>query len=347
MYIVGETLDDLLHRAFSSLLKSGKIVKPSRGECVEQVGTLLRLNNPRARLSRTERRGELLFSCLGELCWYLSGSNQLSFIEYYIARYAEESDNGRSVHGAYGPRLFKMQGSLHQINNVIQLLKTRPSSRRAVVQLFDASDIASAHKDVPCTCTLQFLVRNQRLLMLTNMRSNDAYKGLPHDVFAFTMLQELVARTLGIEPGEYRHAVGSLHLYTRDHAAAKQFVDEGWQPTTSTMPSMPAGDPWSSVTKVLKAESVIRRGKKAIRIEAHLEPYWADIVRLLQIFRAYKNRDQREVRNIRGRMSSSMFDKFIRKKQEKANRGVATQKPTQSSFFDVFSPLDIGVGRER
>jgi thymidylate synthase len=335
MYIVGDTLDDLLHRVFSSILKSGEHVEPSRGECLEKVGVHLKLNNPRARLSRTERRGELLFGCLGELCWYLSGSHELSFIQYYLPKYADESDDGKTIHGAYGPRLFEMRGALDQIANVTHLLRAKPSTRRAVVQLFDASDLVSAHKEIPCTCTLQLMVRKQRLIMLASMRSNDAYKGLPHDVFAFTMLQELMARTLGIELGEYHHLVGSLHLYKQDLASAKQFIDEGWQPTAPTMPSMPIDDPWTAVRATLKAERALRRGNQAHGIEDRLDPYWADIVRLLRIFRAYKNRDQQSVRTIRGRMSSTMFDKFIRKKQEKAGGKVPAMKATQPSLFDV------------
>jgi thymidylate synthase len=104
------------------------------------------------------------------------------------------------------------------VADLISLLQKRPASRRAALQIYDARDLAQEHKDVPCTCTLQFFVRDGRLEMATYMRSNDAYLGLPHDVFAFTMLQELVARSLGVEVGVYRHMVGSLHLYEVDRA---------------------------------------------------------------------------------------------------------------------------------
>ena len=59
------------------------------------------------------------------------------------------------------------------------------------------------------------------------MRSNDAFKGLPHDVFCFTMLQEIFARTLGVHVGVYKHAVGSLHLYDKDRQKANQYLKEG------------------------------------------------------------------------------------------------------------------------
>ena len=60
------------------------------------------------------------------------------------------------------------------------------------------------------------------------MRLNDALVGLPHDVFCFTMLQEIVARSLSVELGGYKHAVGSLHLYKTHVDAAHQFLEEGW-----------------------------------------------------------------------------------------------------------------------
>ena len=75
------------------------------------------------------------------------------------------------------------------------------------------------------------------------MRSNDVIKGLPHDIFCFTMLQEMVARMISVDLGIYKHCVGSLHLYDTDKSKAKSFMREGWQSTKSAMPPMPDGDP--------------------------------------------------------------------------------------------------------
>ena len=114
------------------------------------MGVLLQLSNPRARLSRTENK-QVLFSCLGELLWYLAGSRELAFIELCLWQHEHESDDGVTVHGAYGPRLFHMRGGQDQVANVLSLLRARPTSRRAVIQMLDAADLATAHKDVPCT----------------------------------------------------------------------------------------------------------------------------------------------------------------------------------------------------
>ena len=98
-----------------------------------------------------------------------------------------------------------------------------------MIQIFDFDDIARDRKEIPCTTTFQFMVRDNRVHMLTTMRSNDAYIGLPHDVFCFSMLQEIIACSLGSDLGTYRHFVGSMHLYDRDLSKAEEFVSEGLQ----------------------------------------------------------------------------------------------------------------------
>lgn len=290
MFIEAETLDDLMHDVLTELLKRPADVRTSRGDTSEIVGALLRLKNPRARLSSTETRGKP-FSALGELLWYLTKSNDLAFIEYYIGKYREESDDGRTVYGGYGPRLFAMDGVFDQIKNVTSLLTEKPSSRRAVIQIFDAADIASSHKEIPCTCTLQFLLRQDRLDMFTSMRSNDAFFGLPHDVFAFTMIQEILARTLSVEPGIYNHAVGSLHLYDNKRGETQRYLEEGWQSTRHAMPPMPPGDPWPAITEMLQAEAMIRKGESVNLDVSTLDPYWKDLICLLRVHTGFKQKN--------------------------------------------------------
>jgi thymidylate synthase len=98
MYLSDTTLDDLMLRVFERLLKSKNVIHPTRDEATELTGVLLQLKNPRARLSRTETKGKL-FSCLGELFWYLAKTNDVKFISHYVSRYRDESDDGRVVHG--------------------------------------------------------------------------------------------------------------------------------------------------------------------------------------------------------------------------------------------------------
>ena len=287
-YFRGKTIDDLLRYALQSIEKYGEPVKASKGRTKEITGVVLELTNPRARLSRTESRGKL-FSCIGELCWYLKGTNRTAFIVNW-------------------------KGVL-QFENVIKLLKKRPTSRQAVIQLFDAADLAKPHKDVPCTCTLQLFIRRGKLDLIVYMRSNDVIKGLPHDMFCFTMLQEIAARTLSVELGIYKHCVGSLHLYDADASKAELFLAEGWQSTKSDMPPMPAGDPASGIALLLKAEAAVQRRSrvhKRLLNEEAMNPYWADLIRLLQVF-GYKRRRNKHtlIEQIRQKMASPIYDTYI------------------------------------
>ncbi|RUW71124.1 MULTISPECIES: thymidylate synthase [unclassified Mesorhizobium] len=311
MYIRANTLDDLLFEVFTELIRSKIQIRTSRGITRELAGVLLELGSPRARLSRSEVKGKI-FSGLGELFWYLSRSNSLHFIKYYLRRYEEDSEDGATIYGGYGTRLFDARGH-NQIDNIINLLRQKPTSRRAVIQLFDASDIAKSRKEIPCTCTIQFLLRDNLLNMYTTMRSNDSYIGLPHDIFAFTMLQEIVAKTLDCGLGTYKHFVGSLHLYEPDLDSAQGYINEGLQPTTAPMPAMPRGDPWKPIAGLLEIEKALREGHQVNLAELHLKPYWADIARLLQFFAAShgERKDAIEMKRIKAEMHSDVYQMYI------------------------------------
>jgi len=313
-YFRAKTVDDLLRHALEDIKKYGEPIKASKGKTTEITGVVLELTNPRARLSRTESRGKL-FSCIGELCWYLNGTDDTSFIVHYLRDYRKADEGGR-VFGAYGPRLFKEWKGAAQFENIIQLLSTKPTSRRAVLQLFDAADLLGKHEDVPCTCALQFLVRKGKLDLIVYMRSNDVIKGLTHDIFSFTMLQEIAACRLSVELGTYRHCVGSLHLYLSDYKTAQSFLREGWQSTKSAMPPMPKGDPSAGIRLLLRAEAAVRRGDdpdgRFVR-EAHANPYWADLIRLLQVFGYRQRRNKRALAEIRQKMVFQIYDAYIKR----------------------------------
>lgn len=119
-------------------------------------------------------------------------------------------------HGAYGPRI----GG--QVHHMIKRLREDPSTRQAVLSVYDSKKDYVPTPDVPCTLNLQFTIRRNRLNMHVIMRSNDVWWGTPYDVFQFTQLQLTVARVLNIEPGYYHHFTNSMHLYERDTDLVKQ-----------------------------------------------------------------------------------------------------------------------------
>jgi len=125
--------------------------------------------------------------------------------------------------GAYGTRV------VSQLSRAERLLRQDPGTRQAVVSIYDGQrDLLAQARDVPCTLTLQFLWEAPMVLGLrASMRSNDAFLGLPYDLFQFTALQCAMADALGARAGAYVHTVGSLHLYLRDREAAERITFPG------------------------------------------------------------------------------------------------------------------------
>lgn len=161
-YFRQETLDDLMRDALEAVSKQGRRVNASRGWCTEITGVLLELTDVRARLSRTKTNGTP-FSALRESCWSLSGRSDFASIDYYLrGAYDLQKDvepDGVTISGAYGPRLIGI-GQEGQLERIVGILNRKAATRQAVLQLFDADDLSSNQRDVPCTCTLQFLNRD-------------------------------------------------------------------------------------------------------------------------------------------------------------------------------------------
>ena len=310
MEFCGTTLDDVLYGLYRSILDGGQPNTSRRGVSMELLGVAIRLREPRARVSRSEDRGKL-FSALGELLWYVAGSDDLRFIKPYIPRYAEEAKEGK-IGSAYGPRLFRMRGELNQLSNVAALLKRRPGTRRAVIQLFNAEDVASDEQDIPCTTTLQFLLRDGRLHLSVAMRSNDAYWGFPHDLFCFTMLQEMMGRYLDVDLGDFIQYVGSMHTYENMCDRVERYLSEGHQQVTM-MPPMPSG-PCDAVGRLLAVEKEIRRGHLLSASDVMEESYWADIVRLLQAF--WATGDAARITRLVDELACPMYKPFVESREK-------------------------------
>lgn len=289
-------------------------MSPTKGPNRELRGVTLQLTNARARLSRSESRGKV-FSALGELLWYLSGSNATDQITHYIPRYAQY-DEGGIVFGGYGPRL---RGGNDQLATMIDLLRQRPTTRRAVIQIFDREDLVEPHDDVPCTCTLQFLNRQSGLELVVYMRSNDVFIGLPHDVFCFTMIQELVARSIGADVGQYTHVVGSLHLYDDNADAARRFLEDGFFETRE-MPPMPEVDPMTGIAELLATEAQLRDGADPLAVDLPSNNYWADLARLLMVLHLDRGNRRDEIAGLMGQMSTDVYAVHVADRLDRTRR---------------------------
>lgn len=303
MEIDSRSIDDALRRAYEALRQEQEILTASRGDFREIRGVTVRLGKPNLRLSRTEMRGRP-FSALAELVWYLSGSNRIEPIQAYISKYDENAEDDGTVHGAYGPRLRNWRGR-DQLRETINLLRVKPGSRRAAIQLFDSDDGKGEYKDIPCTTTLQLIQRSERLDLIVTMRSNDAWIGLPHDIFCFTMIQEIAARDLGVELGNYIHFAGSFHLYENHREATNAFLAEGFQDEIE-MPRMPEGDPWPNIEEWIILEEKIR-ADPATRLR-HSQSYWRDFGILMQ---AQLTSEPSQLRNLCGELEWPQYRIYV------------------------------------
>lgn len=205
-------------------------------------------------------------------------------LAYYAPRWREfSSDDGIVTGSCYGHRIFgKSLGGRSRWDVLLDLLREDPATRRAVIDLADDDLLDPVRVDVSCTSTFQVFVRDGRLHTVVQMRSNDAVLGLPYDVFLFTMLQEMLARTLELDLGVYIHGTGSLHLYERHIDLAHRVLAES-PPLPIAMPVM---DPLSDLNDFMAAERAIRLGNDT----PLLAPYWAEMVDVLKAFSVTRSR---------------------------------------------------------
>lgn len=201
--------------AWYYLLASQDISQPSRvGNVVGEVlNAVTVIQRPDLNILTSPIRNLPMRYAVGELLWYLSGSDKLADIERYSKFWRKISDDGERLNSAYGYRIFKQFG-FDQWEHCKNLLTKDPYSRQAILHIKDASNIPT--KDVPCTVSLQFQIRENKLYLTTYMRSNDLWLGFPYDVFAFTCFQIKMAMELNCGLGTYTHIAGSLHLYEKD-----------------------------------------------------------------------------------------------------------------------------------
>lgn len=179
----------------------------------EIINAITEIKDPTRNILKSKIRNLPMRYAIGEMLWYMSGSNSLKEIQKYTKGWDRMSDDGITVNSNYG-YCIKHKYGFDQWEFVRDELGENPNSRRAVIHIKEASDKES--KDVNCTVCLQFFIRNDKLYLTTYMRSNDIWMGFPYDVFQFTNMQILMSMELGLEIGTYTHIAGSLHLYERD-----------------------------------------------------------------------------------------------------------------------------------
>lgn len=226
----GDTADDVWRQAAQSLLSGDKAkTQDSRdGPTIELLHSNLYVRNPRERWAFSRQPGMNPAFAIAEVFWILSGRNDAKFVNFWnpeLPKYAADV-GAETYHGAYGYRIRKQFG-IDQLERALLALRGRPTSRQVVIQLWDprsdfpTEDGSEVSKDVPCNICSMLKVRDGRLEWTQIMRSNDIFRGLPHNFVQFTMLQEILAGWLEVEVGAYHHVSDSLHVY-------EKALDEGF-----------------------------------------------------------------------------------------------------------------------
>jgi len=149
-----------------------------------------------------------------EAIWMLAGSDDVSFPSKFAGNIAQYSDDGATLHGAYGWR-WRAHFAFDQLSTLINLLKRDPTTRRAVLTMWDPIvDLGRQSLDLPCNTQVYFQARNGRLNMTVTNRSNDLVWGmLGANAVHMTALHEYVSCAAGLDLGTYYQFTNNLHVY--------------------------------------------------------------------------------------------------------------------------------------
>jgi thymidylate synthase len=156
-------------------------------------------------------------SIVHELLWFLSGSTNVRPLnENGVTIWDEWAGPDGELGPIYGYQWRSWPtpdgGTVDQIAQVLQQIKTNPDSRRLVVSAWNVADLGKM-KLPPCHALFQFWVANGRLSCQLYQRSADVFLGVPFNIASYALLTEMVARATGLEAGEFVHTLGDAHLY--------------------------------------------------------------------------------------------------------------------------------------
>lgn len=207
--------------AMRDVLEYGTTSSPRGQDTVELIGASIKIDNPSPFIFDIEGRDLKQGIGILEGLQLIAQTSLPSVMTSQFKVFSRWTD-GSVFDGAYGVRAHGM------VRRVVEQLELDADSRQAVITIFDSNrDLGARTSDVPCTLSLQFLLRDDYLHMITTMRSNDVWRGLPYDLMQFIMLQHVIADHFEVDIGTYTHNVGSLHMYDSDIAAAEPVLQSG------------------------------------------------------------------------------------------------------------------------
>lgn len=223
---------DLHRRLLQQIVIDGSNTGPRNMQCREVTGCTVVLLNPRDRLTNMKPLREGYGPA--KIAWDIGKRSDIASLMPWNPNAARFQDGSDHVQGEnYGQRI---HGYLQEAMTIVQ---DDPNSRRAWVpiwQPYDAiNDYTAEHflgnnhaldadrpsrtsSNVPCTLGFSIRIVDDLLVMQAVMRSQSVWGVMPYDIFLLTVLQELIANSLGVEMGWYEHTMLNGHFYQREEA---------------------------------------------------------------------------------------------------------------------------------
>ena len=158
-----------------------------------------------------------LKSIIYELLWFLRGDTNVHYLQEHGVRiWNEWADENGELGPVYGHQWRSWPdyngGTIDQIQNVVDMIKNHPDSRRMMVTAWNPAEVEQMALP-PCPCLFQFYVADGRLSLQLYQRSADTFLGVPFNIASYALLLQMMAQVTGLQPGEFIHTTGDTHLY--------------------------------------------------------------------------------------------------------------------------------------
>lgn len=158
-----------------------------------------------------------LKSILVELLWFLRGETNIAFLKQHnVSIWDEWADENGDLGPVYGKQWRSWLAAdgrvIDQISQVENDIRKNPDSRRLIVNAWNVADIENMALP-PCHLMFQFYVADGKLSCQLYQRSADLFLGVPFNIASYALLTMMMAKTTGLEPGEFIHTLGDVHIY--------------------------------------------------------------------------------------------------------------------------------------
>ncbi|MBD5357850.1 MAG: thymidylate synthase [Bacteroides sp.] len=158
-----------------------------------------------------------LKSVIHELLWFLAGDTNVKYLQEHGVRiWNEWADPDGDLGHIYGFQWRSWPdyngGFIDQISEAVKAIKENPDSRRIIVSSWNVADLDNMNLP-PCHSLFQFYVSNGKLSLQLYQRSADSFLGVPFNIASYALLTMMVAQVCGLQPGEFIHTLGDVHIY--------------------------------------------------------------------------------------------------------------------------------------